>query len=264
LTVIEEQERGYAAARRARVRLGLGLEAPLVDIVEVIEDLAGIPVTVLELPDGIAGLQGSKQGRGFVFLNGTQWVPRQRFTLAHEFGHIEMGHGGSIDYEDDALGSSRRPPREVQADGFAAEFLSPLDGVGTWLNLVGNPALSLETVVRLAHHFHVSAQTALYRLQAVWRLTKSKYQPLDDAIDRGEHLPIVARLGLGSCDDTLDRARGSLPRMPRATLTHAANAYERGLLSLEQIAQLLQVDASRVRVHLEARGVTAPDAELDY
>lgn len=264
MTVIEEQERGYVAARRARVQLGLGLEAPLVDIVEVIEDLAGIPVTVLELPDGIAGLQGTKQGRSFVFLNGTEWVPRQRFTLAHELGHIEMGHGGSIDYDDDVLGSSRRPPREVQADGFAAEFLAPLDGVSTWLNLVGNPPLSLETAVRLAHHFHVSAKTALYRLQAAWRLTKGKYQPLDDAIDRGEHLPIAARLGLEPCNDTLDRARGSLPRLPRATLTHAANAYERGLLSLEQIAQLLQVDADDVRAHLEARGVSAPDAKPDY
>lgn len=264
MTVVDEQERGYAAARRTRARLGLGLEAALVDIVEAVEDLASIPVTVLVLPEGIAGLQGGKQGRDFVFLNGGQAVPRQRFTLAHELGHIEMGHGGSIDYEADVLGSARRPPREVQADGFAAEFMAPLDGVSTWLNLQGNPPLSLETVVRLAHHFHVSARTALYRLQAAWRLSKGAYQPLEAAIDQGKRRAFAKRLGLEPHVDTLERASGHLPRLPRETLTHAVNAYERGLLSVEQIAGLLQVDAARVRAEFEARGATAPGAESDY
>jgi len=264
VTVVGEQELGYAAARRVRTTLGLGLEAPLADIVEVVEDLASVPVTVLGLPQGIAGLQGGKQGRHFVFLNGTQAVSRQRFTLAHELGHIEMGHGGSIDYEDNVLGSSRRAPREVQADGFAAEFMAPLDGVGTWLNLMHGPALSLETVVRLAHHFHVSARAALYRLQAAWRLSKSKYRPLEAAIHRGEHHELAKRLGLEPHADTLARACEHLPRLPRATLTYGVNAYERGLLSVEQIAALLQVDEARVRAEFEARGATPPATESDY
>lgn len=264
MTVVEEQELGYAAARRTRSRLGLGLEAPLFDIVDVVEDLASVPVTVLGLPDGIAGLQGGKQGRHFVFLNGTQAVSRQRFTLAHELGHIEMGHGGSVDYEDNVLGSARRPPREVQADGFAAEFMAPLDGVSTWLNLTHGPDLCLETVVRLAHYFHVSAKAALYRLQAVWRLSKSKYRPVEAAIDRGEHHELARRLGLEPHVDTLARACGHLPRLPRATLTHGVNAYERGLLSVEQIAALLQVDETRIRAEFEARGAHPPVDESDY
>ena len=264
MTVVGEQELGYAAARRARTMLGLGLEAPLADIVEVVEELASVPVTVLALPQGIAGLQGGKQSRHFVFVNGTQALSRQRFTLAHELGHIEMGHGGSVDYEDNVLGASRRAPREVQADRFAAELMAPLDGVGTWLNLMHGPDLSLETVIRLAHHFHVSAKAALYRLQAVWRLSKSKYQPLEAAIDRGEHHELAKRLGLEPHSDTLARACGHLPRMPRATLTHGVNAYERGLLSMEQIAALLQVDEARIRAELEARGAIPPAAESDY
>ena len=264
MTVVVEQELGYAAARRARITLGLGLEAPLPDIVEAVEDLASIPVMVLALPHGIAGLQGGKQGRHFVFLNGTQAVSRQRFTLAHELGHVEMGHGGSVDYEDSVFGPSRRAPREVQADGFAAEFMAPLDGVGTWLNLMHGPDLCLETVVRLAHYFHVSAKAALYRLQAVWRLSKSKYQPLEAAIDRGEHHELERRLGLEPHFDTLARACGHLPRLPRATLTHGVNAYERGLLSLEQIAALLQVDEARIRAEFEARGAVPPADDSDY
>jgi predicted HTH domain antitoxin len=52
--------------------------------------------------------------------------------------------------------------------------------------------------------------------------------------------------------------------MPRATLTHGVNAYERGLLSVEQIAKLLQIDEARVRAELEARGANPPADESDY
>jgi Zn-dependent peptidase ImmA (M78 family) len=264
VTVVEEQERGYAAARKVRERLGLGLQAPLADIVEAVEDLAGVPVSVLSLPQGIAGLQGRKQDRGFIFLNGTEPVVRQRFTLAHELGHLEMDHGASVDYTADVCGSSSRPPKEVQADGFAAEFLAPLDGVRTWLALVGDPPLGLETVVRLAGHFHVSAEAALYRLQAAWHLTRGKYLPFKEAIDRDEHAAVAARLGLQPCDDSLEKAHADLPRLPRETITRAATAYERGLLTVEQVAQLLQVEPDRIRTEFEQRGVTAPRRETDY
>jgi Zn-dependent peptidase ImmA (M78 family) len=264
VTVVEEQDRGYAAARRVREKLGLGLEAPLSDIVEVIEDLAAVPVTVLNLPPGIAGLQGRKQDRSFIFVNSDEAVVRQRFTLAHEFGHVSLSHGGSIDYTADVLGAARRPPKEVQADGFAAEFLAPLAGVRTWLGLVGEPPLSLDVVVRLANHFHVSAEVALYRLQAVWRLTKAKYRPLEEAIVRREHQALATRLGLRSCNDTLGRAKTLPPRLPRETITHAVTAYERGLLTPEQIAALLQIDVQRVQREIETRGVTPPESQLDY
>ena len=264
MTVVDEQEQGYAAARRVRERLGLGLEAPLSNVVEVIEDLAAVPVTILLLPAGIAGLQGRKQDRSFIFVNSDEAVVRQRFTLAHEFGHVSMNHGGSIDYTADVLGTARRPPKEVQADGFAAEFLAPLVGVRTWLGLVGEPPLSLEVVVRLANHFHVSAEVALYRLQAAWRLTRAKYQPLEEAIVRREHQALATRLGLRPCDDTLEKAKGPLPRLPRETITHAVTAYERGLLTLEQIAGLLQIDVRRVQHEIESRGATPPQNQPDY
>jgi hypothetical protein len=55
-----------------------------------------------------------------------------------------------------------------------------------------------------------------------------------------------------------------MPRLPRATLTHGVNAYERGLLTMEQIAALLQVDEARVRAEFEARGAAPPATESDY
>lgn len=244
MTFVTERDRGEAAARAARVRLGLGLEAPLSDAVVVIEDLADVPVTVLELPSGLAGLQGRKHGRSFIFINGVEPPVRQRFTLAHEFGHVELGHAGSVDYVADVFddgGQVTRPPAEVQADGFAAEFLAPL-----------------------ADYFHVSAEVALYRLQAARRLTKARVAPLRALVHGGEHTALARRLGLGEFDDTLSRPHGHLPRFPRATITHAATAYERGLLTVDQVARLLEVAPEVIEREFARRGVRAGRHEPDY
>jgi Zn-dependent peptidase ImmA (M78 family) len=264
MTSVTEWERGYAAARAARVKLGLGLEASLADVLLAIEELGGVPVTVLELPDGLAGLQGRKHDRSFIFVNGAEPPVRQRFTLAHEFGHVELGHAGSVDYSADVFGEGRNPPPEVQADGFAAEFLAPVDGVQRWLAAIREPPSDLETVVRLADYFHFSAEVALYRLQAARHLTKGKFEPIKVRIKDGEHTALCRRLGLGGFEDTLSRAVDHLPRLPRATMTEAATAYERGLLSVEQVAQLLEVPPELVQHEFDRRGVEPGLHEPDY
>jgi Zn-dependent peptidase ImmA (M78 family) len=264
MTFVEETERGYDAAQSTRVRLGLGLEAPVADALTVIEDVAGVPVTVLDLPHGLAGLHGSKGGRAFIFINGREPVVRQRFTLAHEFGHVEMGHAGSVDYTSDVFGSGRRPPTEVQADGFAAEFLAPIIGVRRWLERSGQPSDTLETVVRLANHFHLSAEAAIYRLQAARHLNKATYEPIREQVKASDHAALARRLGFDEFQDMLSGVGDNLPRLPRETLNQAANAYERGLLTVKQIAQLLLTDVTKVQAEFDRRGVEPGHHEPDY
>jgi len=264
MSFVTESERGFASAREARSRLGLGLEAPLADALVLIEDVAGVPVTVLALPDGLAGLHGRKHDRSYIFINGLESPVRQRFTLAHEFGHVELGHAGSVDYTSDVFGDGRRPPAEVQADGFAAEFLAPVDGVRRWLAAIGEPANDLETVVRLAAHIHLSAEAALYRLQVARHLTKGKYEPIKAQIAAAEHTALNRRLGLEALDDTLGRAAANLPRLPRETVNQAATAFERRLLTVDQIAQLLEVEPAQIRREFDRRGIEPARHEPDY
>jgi Zn-dependent peptidase ImmA (M78 family) len=52
----------------------------------------------------------------------------QRFTAAHELGHLQLGHRGSFDFEDDIGFLGRTTSKnldEVAADSFAAAFLAP-------------------------------------------------------------------------------------------------------------------------------------------
>ena len=69
MSFVTESERGFGAARESRLRLGLGLQAPLADPLLVIEDVAGVPVTVLNLPGELAGVQGRKQDQSYIFVN---------------------------------------------------------------------------------------------------------------------------------------------------------------------------------------------------
>ena len=61
----------------------------LLDVVE-----AQKPVIVAALP---AGRRRRVRRRGGPWVNGNQYVLRQRFTLAHEFGHAWIGHDGRLE-----------------------------------------------------------------------------------------------------------------------------------------------------------------------
>ena len=87
-----DSNRGAKRAREAREALGLDAAAPLEDILDVVE--AQKPVIVAAMPDGVAG---ACVGGQILWVNGNQYAPRQRFTLAHEFGHAWIGHDGRLE-----------------------------------------------------------------------------------------------------------------------------------------------------------------------
>ena len=65
-----------------------------------------------------------------VMVTTQRQLPVQRFTAAHELGHAALGHDASLDEEDILNGAlfirnSRFDPREVQANAFATELLTP-------------------------------------------------------------------------------------------------------------------------------------------
>ena len=62
-----------------------------------IEERGDANVVVLELPSGVAGAYVGRPDCPLLFVNGHQALARQRFTLAHEFGHHRMGHSSVVD-----------------------------------------------------------------------------------------------------------------------------------------------------------------------
>ncbi len=168
-----DRKTGAKRAREARADLGYTREGPLNDVVKAVEERGGAHVVVLDLPGGVAGAYVARDDCPLLFVNGHQALSRQRFTLAHEFGHHRMGHASVVD-EQEAISGHLHDPSEVRANAFAAEFLMPRDAVKAWGREHVDSAVSLELVVLLAWKYGVSAQVARYGLQNAGVLTDTR------------------------------------------------------------------------------------------
>lgn len=252
-------------ARVARQELDLGLTGPLPDILTVVEDLAGIPVAVLELPSGIAGAFGRRREQPFIFLNGGEPLVRQRFTLAHEFGHYRLGHSPVVDKTESIFGLAKNLD-EIQAKYFAGELLLPKPALESWLERQQFGQIDLEVVVRLAAAFGVSAMTVRVRLEVCRQISKSQASALDAEIDVGAHLRLHRRLGLGP-EETVDRltqAQEDLPRLPSVMHEYGFKALELGFVDVERLADSLGRDAAWVEGRMAELSIEFPEDEPDF
>lgn len=149
VTTAEQSEQ---AASDLRQRWNLGCD-PIPDLCALVEE-HHIKVQVLALPEGVSGLHaqvatGSKQGIRSVIVNATHAGERQRFTLAHEIGHLLLTVSDGKDGE-----------RLCQR--FASAFLMPAVLV---IREIGQRrhALTVRELFRLKALFGVSAQAVAYR-----------------------------------------------------------------------------------------------------
>jgi Zn-dependent peptidase ImmA (M78 family) len=104
-----------------------------------------------------------KDGRWLIILPLDSSQVRDNFTVAHEFGHIFLGH--PCDTNNEVHRSGERNEREAQANLFAAEFLMPKEEFTQAAREFNNDEQ------KLAKKFEVSQAAALVRLSAL-RLKK--------------------------------------------------------------------------------------------
>ena len=203
---------GAKRAREARAQLGLAAGAPVECILRAVEADLGLPVVVAELPEAIAGAcWRGEHGESVLWVNGTQAVVRRRFTLAHELGHVRCGHDHGLPVETfETLSGRSSDSREVQANAFAAQLLMPAAGVE---EIVSKRA-TLEDVVNIAARFGVSAIAALYRLNTLGLLARTRYERLKRELGEGLADELLRRLGPPPFEDGLAAIdEGGLPRL---------------------------------------------------
>ena len=120
----------------------------------------------------VDGASGLFRGRNFIILS-TSFIYRMMFTLAHELGHIVLGHSNETFMIDEKVlaGGSTENNEEAQANSFASAFLLPALGVSSFLRVLrenheyGDDRLSSDEVAYLAAYFNVSFEVAGYRLE---------------------------------------------------------------------------------------------------
>jgi Zn-dependent peptidase ImmA (M78 family) len=223
-------------------------------VLAVVEERVGIPVAVIDL-DGFAGAYIVARGRPFIFVHEGDSVVRKRFSLAHELGHNRLGHPPVVETWD-AIYAHDKPPAEVQANAFAAEFVAPRDGILAWLEAEGRPPVTLDVVCRLSARYGLSVEATRYRLNTVGVLRDPVLEArLDAEIADGDHRLLIEHLGLAYPEDGLARAHTRGPRLPQGAAAGTLGALLRGEVDLARAAAALGQDAAHLEQVVEAAGI---------
>jgi Zn-dependent peptidase ImmA (M78 family)/DNA-binding XRE family transcriptional regulator len=173
----DEHEQIEAIAQQERCRLQLGIE-PIADLVSVVEE-AGLRVIGADLPeDDLDGafLTVPECDAAVALINRTKPALRQRFTLAHEYGHLLLHRGRGV-IVDEAIFQTTSPV-ERQANAFAAAFLMPKALIERMYNEYEFPKrrdkLPLYGWLLMTRRMQVSAHALAWRLYNLGYISESE------------------------------------------------------------------------------------------
>ncbi|MFJ1936716.1 helix-turn-helix domain-containing protein [Kitasatospora sp. NPDC088160] len=202
----------------------------------------GVVIATTALPGKLDGLSWSTELFHLILVAQTQMWTRQRFTLAHELGHIL-----ARDAYGDAVVEKIQPGRtsdakEVQANAFAAEFLMPREAI---LSEAGASPERVD-VQRMAWHFKVSPSAMAARLKVLGLLTTAQLREW-------------AATSTADCVHTIDTFDQNMLNAeasnggwhPRALTRLALTAYSRGDTTARPLAALLGLDPDELLDILE-------------
>lgn|GEM_PF-453007 len=248
-------------ASRVRSVLGLGC-APIADIDELIERFTGVDTAVLNLPETRDGFTVTDPvlDTTLIVVRAGRVPERQRFTFAHELGHLLWGDGAAVHQLDDG-----RTPGERRSDGFARHLLVPQDGIRAWLadeGLDSEDPVSERTAALLARYFRVSFPVVLIQLTEMGLITNARKAKLlgPTGVD------LAHRYGWGPAYEQ-EQAAAAAVRAPRRILERAVAAYRENLIGVRALAMLEGRTPEDARSALEEAGIVpgptpAPRADL--
>jgi transcriptional regulator with XRE-family HTH domain len=240
------QEQGRAAARTVRDALRLG-EAPIADVAGVIEDLTGTDVGTAALPAGVSGVcvTDPERATSIILVDSTHTAERQRFSLAHELGHLLFGNSTHVD-----AASTERTPREILCDEFARHLIIPESGIRAWLSVNCAGEVDERAMALLARHFGASPDVTRIQLD---RMNLLHGALGDSPLPTGRRW--AYQYGWGPQYDAC-QAAAAQPKVPRRILDRAMAAYRDGRLGITALARIQDRSVPELELALTEAGVT--------
>ncbi len=133
----------------------------------------GIDVKLYNPTDGNSGTAQIVGGKAVIFVKRDDIPERQRFTSAHELGHIVLGHVGKYELINRGEPSDSDLPIEQAANVFASRLLAPacvLWGVGV---------KSAADIQKLCSLSATAAEYRWNRMQILYKRDKFLTSPLE-------------------------------------------------------------------------------------
>ena len=229
--VVSEADR---AARSLRDHWGLGND-PILNLVELLEE-QGIKVLAVDLTN-IDGLTANVRRAGkdavpVIVVNRKEWGERQRFTLAHELGHMVMDVAPKLD-------------EEKAAHRFAGAFLMPAEAL--WAE-IGKHRTSIGwgELFALKQLFGASVQAITYRCKDLGIFSQATFRRLFNEFNRfGWRRPPY--------EEPLARKGEEPKRFERLTF----RALAEGAISDAKAAELLGISVRALNRRMEEPPVDA-------
>lgn len=230
------------AVAASRMITGTGLSV-VDDLAEVIETTFGIDVSVQPLGEGFDGLAVATAEGRFIIVATTPIAARQRFTMAHELGHLLASDDQRVHQDRDIYSTdSRRDESEVRANAFASALLMPEQLVRDRLD---GRAVDVPSLCGLATDLRVSPSALAVRLEKLDIIDAATRDVLRDITGK-EAARIVGRPAAFAQASAASMAS----RPPGSLLADSLTSYEIGQSTLRPYAQLLGVDSRVLRQQL--------------
>jgi Zn-dependent peptidase ImmA (M78 family) len=125
--------RSVEAARKLLRVNTVASASPPINIEKIAESLGFRVVRLYAVPEEFSGIVSPRHR--LIGINGHHHRHRQRFTLAHEIGHVVLNHP-----PERACSLARIALLNREADAFASELLIPTDMLRVFLRTVKHPA----------------------------------------------------------------------------------------------------------------------------
>jgi Zn-dependent peptidase ImmA (M78 family) len=236
-------------AQELRNWLGLG-SGPIADIFTLMELDLGIRVYQRRLSKGskVDALYTYDQNLGAcILLNANFPLERRTQSAAHELGHFVGTRQAPEVLEENERFLSRE---ERYAHAFGRALLTPRKSFeAAWRQLTAGSDITRRPIIVLAHHFRVSREACVRRLEELDLVKRGAWEKLKA---NGGITPAHVRAVLGDEASKPDPAKDDADRLVSHRVSFMAyTAWKRDLMSEGQLAELLKVKRLELRALLD-------------
>lgn len=236
---------GAELADVAFARLAGGDVSITEDLAGAIEAEFGIDVAVAPLGEGVDGLAVATPQVRMILAAPTAVPYRQRFTIAHELGHLLAGDNQEVHLDEDIFAAnSKTTSSERRANAFAAALLMP---GGRLREAVGHGRLDESAFCRLVAALRVSPAALAHRLRDLDLIDGMAF-----ARFKAISAKRAATVAGSSAQLVADAGRAAARRTPGLLARDTYEAYEQGHTTLRLHATVLgEPNSERLRAALE-------------
>ncbi|MGP4088200.1 helix-turn-helix domain-containing protein [Streptomyces sp. KR55] len=216
----------------------------------------GVDVAVTQLPDGVDGLAWHTDTFRLILVKPTEIWTRQRFTLAHELGHILAQDAQEAVVESDVAPGRQKDLTEVRANVFASNLLMPEPEVRHHFEQLADShgKLSDDAFSALVVGFKVSPSALAARLSQLRLIEAQSAQHYRGLTTQICHL-------LAGATDAFQRqlAWAAAGRFPVRVVSALYRCYADGETTLRPLAALLRRDVDELHDILDPTQPEVPE-----